>query len=169
MIKGGVYMSMPSFKGLVPKNLGRKEAINLLLASIAAEELGLAHIINAEAEKIQFVVGTLHRHHDDEHHRHHDHHRPHHKEDCIPDKEDQEDCCFKDFPCPSLRDLLKINKSVEKVLRTVVKKEIILQFKLSEVLELIEMSGKKKCEERERMDEEDEKKEIEDLFDGQLN
>jgi hypothetical protein len=36
-----------------------EDSVNLLLASIAFEELGLSHIINAEAEKIQFVLGTL--------------------------------------------------------------------------------------------------------------
>ena len=40
-------------------NITIEESVNLLIASIAFEELGLAHIINAEAEKIQYILGTL--------------------------------------------------------------------------------------------------------------
>ncbi|MFD0590920.1 DUF6923 family protein [Paenibacillus sp. GCM10027627] len=36
-----------------------EDAVNLLLSSIAVEELGIAHIINSEAEKIQYALGTL--------------------------------------------------------------------------------------------------------------
>ena len=40
-------------------DISTEDAVNLLLASIAFEEIGLAHLINAEAEKIQSVLGTL--------------------------------------------------------------------------------------------------------------
>ena len=50
-------MSLPQFSTL--SRMTRDEAINLFIASIAMEELGLSHILNAEGEKIQFVLGTL--------------------------------------------------------------------------------------------------------------
>ncbi|MCL6586930.1 MAG: hypothetical protein K6T72_10540 [Anoxybacillus sp.] len=82
-----------------------KEQVALfLLASIAFEELALAHVMNAEAEKLQFALGTL--------------------DDNDPVVED-------------LDDLLQINRSVERVLRTVVKKEMILQFKLEDVVDFL--------------------------------
>lgn len=53
-------MSFPNIPDVTPDiNIDREDVINLLLASIAFEELGLAHIINAEAEKIQYILGTL--------------------------------------------------------------------------------------------------------------
>ncbi|MGQ3740392.1 hypothetical protein ACUBUI_32355, partial [Bacillus sp. Fil] len=53
-------MSQPNLPNITPNiTLTRDDALNLLLSSIAFEELGLAHILNAEGEKIQFALGTL--------------------------------------------------------------------------------------------------------------
>ncbi len=53
-------MSFPNIPREIPSiNIDKEQAISLLLSSIAFEELGLSHIINAEAEKIQYVLGTL--------------------------------------------------------------------------------------------------------------
>ncbi len=98
-------MGMANIPNVSPDiNLSREDVINLLLASIAFEELGLAHIVNAEAEKIQFVLGTL--------------------EGQI------------DPQTPTMDELLEINRSVEKTLRAVIKKEMLLQFKLEDILEI---------------------------------
>ncbi|MFJ8259447.1 hypothetical protein ACIQ4Z_19765 [Peribacillus asahii] len=83
----------------------------LLLASIAFEELGLAHIINAEAEKLQGAIGTL--------------------------VDENGDPINPLIQAGSLADLLEVNREVEKVLRTVIKKEMLLQFKFENVLEFL--------------------------------
>ena len=53
-------MSLPKIPDLNPDiNIKREDAVNILIASIGLEELALAHILNAEGEKIQYVLGTL--------------------------------------------------------------------------------------------------------------
>ena len=53
-------MSYPNVPNVTPEiKISREDVVNLLLASIAFEELGLSHLINAEAEKLQAVLGTL--------------------------------------------------------------------------------------------------------------
>ena len=83
------------------------QTVPLLLASIALEELSLAHIMNAEAEKLQFVLGTL----------------------------DDTGVAFSPSEV-SLEDLFAINASVRGTIRNVIKKEMLLGFKFENVLDL---------------------------------
>ena len=106
-------MSVPTVPNINPEiNLPRHAVINLLLASIAFEELGLAHLINAEAEKIQSVLGTL---------------------QCNNDQNTNGNHVVKD---PSIEDLERIDRIVRKVLQDIIKKEMLLQFKLENVLQI---------------------------------
>jgi hypothetical protein len=88
------FLSLPKIPEI---SISRCQAINLLLASIAEEELALSNIINAEGEKIKksLEVST------------------------------------------KIQDLLQVNRSVEKMMRNVIKQEIMLQFKLEDVIDLI--------------------------------
>lgn len=51
-------MSLPTFPIIDPP-LTREGSLNEIISSIAAEELSLSHILNAEGEKLQYVLGTL--------------------------------------------------------------------------------------------------------------
>ncbi|MDB5055798.1 MAG: hypothetical protein JWM44_3848 [Bacilli bacterium] len=96
--------NIPNITPIISLTLG--QTIPLLLASIALEEIALAHIMNAEAEKIQFVLGTL---------------------------------STENVLVPSsitISNLLTINQSVSQTLKDVIKKEMLLQFKLESVLKL---------------------------------
>ena len=51
-------MSLPSFPNVDPP-IQQENAVNQILSSIALEELGLSNILNAEGEKLQYILGTL--------------------------------------------------------------------------------------------------------------
>lgn len=96
-------MSYPNIPNVTPKiEINREDVVSIILASIGLEELGLSHIINAEAEKIQYILGTL--------------------EGRTPPAP------------PTIDDLLKIDHSVELMLRDVMKKEMLLEFKLEDII-----------------------------------
>ena len=73
----------------------------MILVSIALEEIGLSHVINAEGEKIQAAVHAVN--------------------------------CGK----ADVKELFAVDKSVNSVLRTVIKKEILLELKMVEALEAL--------------------------------
>lgn len=100
-------MSFPNIPSITPSiGVSRDQAITLLLASIALEELSLAHLVNSEAEKVQAILGTL--------------------EDGI------EGALAKSLP-----ELLEGNRSANRILGTITKKEMLLQSKLEDVLQRI--------------------------------
>ena len=101
-------MSQANIPNITPNiSISRDDALNLLLSSIALEEIGLAHILNAEGEKIQYTLGTL--------------------SNIVG-------------PGPSISEVLSVNKSVRDTLDIVMKKELLLDSKLKQVIELIQMS-----------------------------
>lgn len=87
------------------------QTVPLLLASIALEELALAHILNAEAEKLQLVVGTL-----------------------TPTN------ITLTPNTVTISNLLLVNQSVRRTVQDVIKKEMLLQFKFENVLDLIQLT-----------------------------
>ena len=99
-------MSFTSIPRITPTiSLNRNQVINMLLASVAFEELGLAHIINAEGEKLQSVLGFL-------------------------------SCAHVDTPAFAC--LLEIYREVRRTLQTVIKSQMLLQFKLEQIMSLEE-------------------------------
>lgn len=100
------YPNIPNVDAEI--NITTNDSLNLLLASIAFEELGLAHLINAEAEKIQYVLGTL---------------------------EGQERV---NIPLLTVSELMQLNQSVGLTLRNILKNQMLLQFKLEDTLEAVD-------------------------------
>lgn len=95
-------MSFPNIPDVHPCiDIDLKDAVNLLLTSIAQEEISLSRLIDAETEKIKCTL-------DDKIHKH-------------------TDC----------NDVLRINKSVDETMRDIIKLQMLLQFKLEKVKELV--------------------------------
>ncbi|MBY9081975.1 hypothetical protein KIH86_16800 [Paenibacillus sp. HN-1] len=100
-------MSLPNIPDIKPDiSLKRQDVIHLLLTSIAMEEISFSHILNAEAEKIQYMLSQK---------------------------------------ANSLKEILQVNESVERVLRGIVANQILLQFKFTDILKL--EKGTETCEE----------------------
>ena len=80
----------------------QEEALTDLLVSIALEETALAHIINAEGEKIQAIAQMME------------------DEDISPE------------------DAIEMQQEVSRMMRMPIKKQMLLQFKLEDVLDFKE-------------------------------
>ncbi len=98
-------MSMPNFPTLSPE-ITREKAFNMILASIAMEELGLSHIINAEGEKIQYIL---------------------------------QKCATSSSSDKCLKDILSVNKSVEKLMDVIMQNQVFLKNKMELVLDVMEL------------------------------
>ncbi len=100
-------MSMPNIPDINSTvNINRDDSVNIILSSIGMEELSLAHILNAEAEKIQFALGTL---------------------------ETADGAA-------SLEDIMKVNSSAKKMLRDVIKNQMLIGMKMEDTVELAQMA-----------------------------
>lgn len=101
-------MSMPNIPNLNPQiSVNRDDAVNIILSSICMEELSLAHILNAEAEKIQFALGTLET---------------------------------AGGQASSMTDILETNKLASKMVRNVIKKQMLLSMKMEDTVDLAEQT-----------------------------
>ncbi|MEC3653902.1 hypothetical protein P9148_02070 [Bacillus siamensis] len=92
-------MSLPNIPNITPDiTLSKCETLNFLLSSVAMEEIGLSHILQAEADRSQTFLGAS--------------------------------------GDPSLGELSAINRSTERLLRTVMKSQLLLQTKLEDIIYL---------------------------------
>ncbi|MFS0556282.1 hypothetical protein [Brevibacillus sp. 179-C9.3 HS] len=97
-------MSQASIPNITPDiSITLEQTVALLLASIALEELSLSHILFAEAEKLQFSLGTL-------------------------------GGGIALSPAPSLSDLLLVSNSVRQTMQDAIKKEMLLQYRLENIV-----------------------------------
>jgi len=98
-------MSMPKFP-TDACDLTKDNVINQILSSIAMEELGLSHVLNTEGEKMQYLLGTL-------------------RGTKKP---------VKPLDPPTVDEVLAANKSIQKLLDTIMYQQLFLAEKMEEAL-----------------------------------
>ena len=95
-------MSFPKIPDINPNiNIDLEDAINLLLISIALEEISISELMDAETKKILAVL---------------------------------DGCKHKDI---LIDDVIGINKSVDHTIKDIIKLQMLLQFKLENIIEII--------------------------------
>lgn len=110
-------MSMPTIPNLTPDvQIDRDDAINIILASIGMEELSLSHIVNAEAEKVQYALGTLQIGVDDNG-------DPVYSQSLDPEQ------------------VIAMNQSAAKVLRDAIKNQMLLGMKMEDIISVVELNA----------------------------
>lgn len=106
-------MSLPKVPDMNPNvTVDKADAINLILFSIGMEEIGLSSVINAEGEKMQYVLGTL------------------------------VDGDGNPIPPPAnvtIEDVLNVNKSVSNSLKNILRNQLVLQLKLEDAIAMMEL------------------------------
>lgn len=96
-------MSLPNVPDINPLiTLKREEVYHLLLASVAMEEIGMSHIMNAEGEKIQKILQS--------------------EEACV-------------------ENLIQVSKTVDRIMRSIMKNQMLLLCKLEDILNMEVPSG----------------------------
>ncbi|MCL1914620.1 MAG: hypothetical protein FWG10_12295 [Eubacteriaceae bacterium] len=110
----------PVFDTTIDSNEYMQGAIGQIFSSIAMEELALSHILNAEGEKLQFVLGTL----------------------TAPDPDDP---TGPPIPIPgpgnvTVEDIIDINNSVKDMISTVSMSQMFLLGKMSSAMDALRMA-----------------------------
>lgn len=144
-------MSLPNIPNINPEiDLDMEDSIKLLLNSIAMEEIGLSHILNAEGEKLQCIIKKMESN----------------LNDCT-----SYDPCNNKCDCDRVRSseiLLAFNNSVNETIKNVFRSQTLLQLKLEDVKELYKMieenKNKKDCKGRSLKRECEEKYEVEKRY-----
>lgn len=106
-------MSFPKFPDIKPDiDLTYEQSINLIISSIALEEMSLSKLIDAETCKILHVLDK--------------------KILCCVDT-----CCCCCCKEPCQRDIVEINESVDRTIKDIIKLQMLLQFKLETVNKML--------------------------------